>query len=378
MVGLGRMGQNMVWRLAKAGHEVVVIDRDRSVIEDTIAIRSKVATITPDVVKGIKDAMEKSGGKIVGASTPQDVVAKLKAPRAVWLMIPAGITDKVASEYAALLSKGDALIDGGNSYYIDDIRRSKELKAKGIDYLDVGTSGGVWGLLRGYCLMIGGDKAAVERLGPIFKAIAPGQGDTPPTKVRKVTGAEKDAHGHWHAVHGPEVTASGTSADSYLHCGPSGAGHFVKMVHNGMEYGIMSAYAEGLNILKHANVGKEGRTAASAEVTPLREPEHYQYDFDLQAICENWRRGSVIASWLLDLTAEAFLENPELPVETNSVRDGGVPDSGEGRWTLLAAIDEGVPCPVLTTSLYSRFTSRDEEDPAWKIVQAMRRKFGGH
>ncbi len=378
MVGLGRMGQNMVWRLAKAGHEVVVTDTDPKVIEATVAIKSTVATITEDVVKDIKQAMEKTGGKIIPAATPQELVAKLKGPRAVWLMIPAGITDKVANIYAPLLQKGDALIDGGNSYYIDDIRRSKELKAKGIDYLDVGTSGGVWGLLRGYCLMIGGDKAAVERLGPIFKAIAPGQGDTPPTKVRKVTGAEKDAKGHWHAVHGPEVTASGTSADSYLHCGPSGAGHFVKMVHNGMEYGIMAAYAEGLNILKHANVGKAGRTAASAEVTPMREPEHYQYDFDMQAVCENWRRGSVIASWLLDLTAEAFLENSELPVETNSVRDGGVPDSGEGRWTLLAAIDEGVPCPVLTTSLYSRFTSRHEEDFAWKIVQAMRRKFGGH
>jgi 6-phosphogluconate dehydrogenase len=293
-------------------------------------------------------------------------------------MIPAGITEKVANIYAGLLQKGDALIDGGNSYYIDDIRRSKELKARGIDYLDVGTSGGVWGLIRGYCLMIGGDKAAVERLGPIFKAIAPGQGDTPPTKVKKVTGAKKDEQGHWHAVHGPEVTASGTSADSYLHCGPSGAGHFVKMVHNGMEYGIMAAYAEGLNILQHAGVGKTGRTAASAEVSPLREPEHYQYDFDLQAVCENWRRGSVIASWLLDLTAEAFLENKELPVEVETLRDHGVPDSGEGRWTIMAAIDESVPCPVLTASLYSRFTSRDEEDFAWKVVQAMRRKFGGH
>ena len=378
MVGLGRMGQNMVWRLAKAGHEVVVTDRDAKVIEETVAIKSTVATITADVVRGIKGEMEKTGGKIVPAANPQELVSKLKGPRAVWLMIPAGITDRVANEYAPLLQKGDALIDGGNSYYIDDIRRSKELKAKGIDYIDVGTSGGVWGLLRGYCLMIGGDKAAVERLGPIFKAIAPGQGDVAPTKVKSITGAEKDEKGHWHAVHGPEITASGTSANSYLRCGPCGAGHFVKMVHNGMEYGIMAAYAEGLNILKHANVGKASRTAASAEVTPLREPEHYQYDFDLQAICENWRRGSVIASWLLDLTAEAFLENPELPIETKTLVEHGVPDSGEGRWTLLAAIDEGVPCPVLTTSLYSRFTSRHEEDFAWKIVQAMRRKFGGH
>src|SRR5436309_1346421 len=374
MVGLGRMGQNMVWRLAKAGHEVVVTDRDAKVIEETVAIKSTVATITADVVRGIKGEMEKSGGKIVPAANPQELVSKLKPPRAVWLMIPAGITDKVANVYSPLLQKGDALIDGGNSYYIDDIRRSKELKAKGIDYLDVGTSGGVWGLLRGYCLMIGGDKAAVERLGPIFKAIAPGNSGVPPTKVKEIKGV--DASGK--RLEGGEISAKGTSAESYLHCGPSGAGHFVKMVHNGMEYGIMAAYAEGLNILKHANVGHKGRTAESAEVTPLREPEHYQYDFDLQAVCENWRRGSVIASWLLDLTAEALLEDPELPIDTATLEKHGVPDSGEGRWTLLAAIDEGVPCPVLTTSLYSRFTSRHEEDFAWKIVQAMRRKFGGH
>jgi len=378
MVGLGRMGQNMVWRLAKAGHEVVVTDMSAEVIRKTVAIESDVATITADVVKDIKQTMEKSGGKVIGAANPQELVSKLKGPRAVWLMVPAGITEKVMNVYAPLLSKGDAIIDGGNSYYIDDIRRGKELKTKGIDYMDVGTSGGVWGLMRGYCLMIGGDEAAVTRLDPIFKAIAPGQGDTPPTKVKKITGVEKDAHGHWHAVHGSEITASGTSANSYLRCGPCGAGHFVKMVHNGMEYGIMAAYAEGLNILKHANVGKAKATHDSAEVTPLREPEHYQYDFDMAAICENWRRGSVIASWLLDLTAEAFLENKDLPVEVKTVEAGGVPDSGEGRWTLLAAIDEGVPCPVLTTSLYSRFTSRHEEDFAWKIVQAMRRKFGGH
>ena len=362
MVGLGRMGQNMVVRMAKAGHEIVVLDRDPKVVQETL------------------DRVKNEGGKVpaIGATDPKDLVSKLKGPRAIWLMVPAGIVDRLIPDYAALLQKGDALIDGGNSYYIDDIRRSKELAAKGIDYLDVGTSGGVWGLQRGYCLMIGGAKGAVERLDPIFKAIAPGQGDTMPTTVKSITSVEKDAKGHFHAVKGPDVTATGTSANSYLHCGPSGAGHFVKMVHNGMEYGIMAAYAEGLNILKHANIGKTSGTHDSAEVTPLRNPEHYQYDFDLQAICENWRRGSVIASWLLDLTAEAFLENPSLPVETESVKAGGVPDSGEGRWTLQAAIDEGVPCPVLTTSLYSRFTSRKEEDFAWKVVQAMRRKFGGH
>ncbi len=354
MVGLGRMGQNMVVRMAKAGHQIVVFDRDPKVVQETL------------------DRVKNEGGKVaaVGATSAQDVVSKLTPPRAVWLMVPAGIVDKIIPEYAAALQNGDTLIDGGNSYYIDDIRRSKELKAKGIDYLDVGTSGGVWGLTRGYCLMIGGDKAAVQRLDPLFKAIAPGQGDVAPTKVTAITDKGERTK--------QEVVAKGTSADSYLHCGPSGAGHFVKMVHNGMEYGIMAAYAEGLNILKHANVGKKGRTAESAEVTPLREPEHYQYDFDLQAVCENWRRGSVIASWLLDLTAEAFLENAELPIETKTLAEHGVPDSGEGRWTLLAAIDEGVPCPVLTTSLYSRFTSRHEEDFAWKIVQAMRRKFGGH
>ena len=374
MVGLGRMGQNMVWRLAKAGHEVVVTDTSAEVIRKTVAIESDVATITADVVKEIKDAMAKSGGKVVGAANPEELVSKLKGPRAVWLMIPAGAVDHVIPKYTALLQKGDALIDGGNSYYIDDIRRSKELKAKGIDYMDVGTSGGVWGLIRGYCLMIGGDKAAVERLGPIFKAIAPGSSGVAPTKVKQIKGVGADGK----RIEGAEITATGTSADSYLHCGPSGAGHFVKMVHNGMEYGIMAAYAEGLNIIKHANIGNKPKTEHSAEETPLRDPDHYKYDFDLQAICENWRRGSVIASWLLDLTAEAFLENKDLPIEEHSLKAHGVPDSGEGRWTLLAAIDEGVPCPVLTTSLYSRFTSRHEEDFAWKIVQAMRRKFGGH
>ncbi len=337
MVGLGRMGQNMVWRLAKAGHEVVVTDTKTEVVKET---------------------GEKGGSKVSGASSPQELVSKLKAPRAIWLMVPAGITDKVINAYVPHLQKGDTLIDGGNSYYIDDIRRNKALAEKGINYLDVGTSGGIWGLDRGYCLMIGGQTEAVKRLDPIFKALAPGKGNAPRTPGRDKLG--------------------GTAEDGYLHCGPSGAGHFVKMVHNGIEYGLMAAYAEGFNILKHANVGKHGRESASAEVTPLREPEHYQYDFNLADVSEVWRRGSVVASWLLDLTAEALAEDPELPKEEKSIAEHGVPDSGEGRWTLLAAIDEGVPANVLSASLYSRFTSRHEEKFAWKIAQAMRRKFGGH
>lgn len=349
MIGLGRMGQNMVWRLGKAGHEVVVSD------------------LSPDVVK---ETVDQSKGKAIAASNIQDMISKLKAPRAVWLMVPAGVVDKIIPQVASLLQKGDILIDGGNSYYIDDIRRSKELAKKGIHYLDVGTSGGVWGLERGYCLMIGGDEGAVKHLDPIFKTLGPGQGETPPTSTETINAkAEKT---------GKKVTAQGTAVDGYLRCGPSGAGHFVKMVHNGIEYGLMAAYAEGFNILKHASVGLQGREHASAEVTPLREPEHYQYEFNLQEVAEVWRRGSVVASWLLDLTAEAFLENVELPKETKTVAEHGVPDSGEGRWTLLAAIDESVPCPVLSTALYSRFTSRHEEDFAWKVAQAMRRKFGGH
>jgi len=370
------MGQNMVWRLAAAGHEVVVIDRDAEGIRKTIAVESDI--IKPEVIKTVKQAIERSGGKVVGAATEAEVIAKLKPPRPVWLMIPAGITEKVMHTYAGLLSQGDILIDGGNSYYIDDIRRSQELKGKGIHYVDVGTSGGVWGLERGYCMMIGGDTAAVQRLDPVFQALAPGQGSTPPTKVRKIVGADMDTNGKVKTKYGEEVTATGTAVNGYLHCGPSGAGHFVKMVHNGIEYALMAAYAEGLNILQHANVGKAGRKADSAEVTPLREPSHYQYDFNMAQITEVWRRGSVIASWLLDLSAEAFLENPELPVEELTVKHHGVPDSGEGRWTLLAAIDEGVPCTVLSASLYSRFTSRHEEGFAWKVEQAMRRKFGGH
>ncbi len=349
MIGLGRMGGNMVVRLSRAGHECVVRDPNDAVMQQVV-----------------KD----SGGKAVASASAKDLVAKVKPPRALWLMVPAGIVDRVVAEYAPLLSKDDMIIDGGNSYYIDDIRRSKELATNGIHYLDVGVSGGVWGLERGYCQMIGGDAAAVKRLDPIFKALAPGQGKTPATTAKVFSDKGEPT--------GDKRTASGTSVEGYLHCGPSGAGHFVKMVHNGIEYGLMAAYAEGLNVLKHANVGKQGREHASAEVTPLRQPEHYQYDFNLQEIAELWRRGSVVASWLLDLTAEAFLENRELPKEEKTVAEHGVPDSGEGRWTLQAAIDESVPATVLSAALYSRFTSRREEDFAWKVEQAMRRKFGGH
>jgi 6-phosphogluconate dehydrogenase len=353
MIGLGRMGQNMVVRLAKAGHQVVANDRSPQVIQETLDLVAKY-----------------EGTKAVAAPTYKDLVAKLTPPRAVWLMIPAGVVDKVLADIVPLLQKGDILIDGGNSYYVDDIRRSKDLAPKGIHYVDVGTSGGVWGLERGYCQMIGGDPAAVKHLDPIFKALAPGEGKTPPTKVKALNDKGDPTN--------ETRVAKGTAVDGYLHCGPSGAGHFVKMVHNGIEYGLIGAYAEGLNVLKHANVGKQGRAAASAEVTPLREPEHYQYDFNLQEIAEVWRRGSVIASWLLDLTAEAFLENPALPKEAKTVAEHGVPDSGEGRWTIMAAIDESVPCPVLSTALFSRFSSRHEEEFAWKVAQAMRRKFGGH
>ena len=349
MVGLGRMGGNMVVRLSRAGHQLVIFDRDQKVVADIV---------------------KQSGGKAVGATSPQDLISKLSAPRNVWLMVPAGITDRVVADYAPLLQKDDTLIDGGNSYYIDDIRRSKELAPKGVSYLDVGTSGGVWGLERGYCLMIGGPAPAVKRLDPIFQALAPGQGATPPSEVKVLNDQGEPT--------GETKKAGGTAVEGYLHCGPSGAGHFVKMVHNGIEYALMASYAEGMNILKHANVGKHGREAGSAEVTPLRDPEHYQFDFNMQEIAEVWRRGSVVASWLLDLTAEAFLENPNLPKEEKTVAEHGVPDSGEGRWTLLAAIDEGVPCTLLSAALYSRFTSRHEETFAWKIAQAMRRKFGGH
>jgi len=328
MIGLGRMGANMVRRLQKGGHTCVVYDR------------------SADSVKQL------SGEGATGAGSLDDFASKLKKPRAVWLMVPAAVVDATLHDLAGKLEKDDVVIDGGNSYYIDDIRRAKELSAKGIHYCDVGTSGGVWGLERGYCQMIGGETEVVRRLDPIFKTLAPGRGDVPRTPGREKAG--------------------GTAEEGYLHCGPSGAGHFVKMVHNGIEYGLMAAYAEGLNILKHANAGKSHREA-DAETTPLRNPEHYQYDFNLADITEVWRRGSVVASWLLDLTAISLLEQPTL--ERFS---GRVSDSGEGRWTLLAAIESTAPAPVLSASLYQRFTSRGEDDFAAKVLSAMRFQFGGH
>jgi 6-phosphogluconate dehydrogenase len=337
MIGLGRMGQNMVVRLARAGHQLVVNDRSAEVVAQT---QQRVKT--------------EAGGQAGGAAALAELVGKLTAPRAIWLMTPAGVVDRLIADLTPLLDAGDILIDGGNSYYIDDIRRSRELAPRGIQYVDVGTSGGVWGLERGYCLMIGGPDAAVKHLDPIFKALAPGRGDTPKTPGR-------------------EKIRTSTAEDGYLHCGPAGAGHFVKMVHNGIEYGLMAAYAEGLNILKNANVGTKGREAASAEVTPLRHPEHFQYEFDLADVTELWRRGSVVASWLLDLTASALAEDPTL----SNVK-AEVPDSGEGRWTVLAAIEAGVPATVLTASLYQRFASRGDDEFACKTLQAMRRKFGGH
>jgi 6-phosphogluconate dehydrogenase len=328
MIGLGRMGANMVRRLMKGGHSCVVFDR------------------SADAVKGL------AGEGASGSASLAEFVSKLSTPRAIWLMVPAAVVDGTLRDLAPLLQKDDVVIDGGNSYYIDDIRRQNELRPKGVHYVDVGTSGGVWGLERGYCMMIGGDDDAVARLDPIFKTLAPGRGDIPRTPGREKVG--------------------GTAEDGYLHCGPTGGGHFVKMVHNGIEYGIMAAYAEGLNILKHANVGK-GTHAVDAETTPLRHPEHYQYDFHLPDVAEVWRRGSVIASWLLDLTAIALLKSPEL-----SNFSGRVSDSGEGRWTILAAIDEGTPAAVLTASLYERFESRGEADFANKLLSAMRFEFGGH
>jgi 6-phosphogluconate dehydrogenase len=328
LIGLGRMGANMALRLVRAGEECVVLDRK------------------PETVKGIANQ------GAVGADSLEDLVKKLKAPRHVWLMIAAAAVDDMIAKLIPLLEEGDTIIDGGNSYYIDDIRRSNELAAKGMHYCDVGTSGGVWGLERGYCLMIGGPDDVVKRMDPVFAALAPGQGSTPPAPGR-------DGRG-------------GTAEHGYLHCGQAGAGHFVKMVHNGIEYGLMSAYAEGLNILKHAGAGRESREV-DAETTPLRNPELYQYDFNLAEITELWRRGSVVASWLLDLTASALAKSPTL-----ENFGGRVSDSGEGRWTLLAAIDESVPCPVLSASLYSRFSSRGEAMFADQITSAMRFEFGGH
>ena len=328
MIGLGRMGGNMSLRLLRAKHQCVVFDRH------------------PENVKKLTD------GGATGTASLQELVQKIAPPRAIWMMVPAAGVDATIEQLAAKLQPGDILIDGGNSYYIDDIRRSKQLQQRGIRYVDVGTSGGVWGLERGYCQMIGGPREVVEHLDPIFKALAPGRGETPRTP-----GREK---------------AAGTAEEGYLHCGPAGAGHFVKMVHNGIEYGLMAAYAEGINILKHANVGKS-TSRSDAETAPLRDPEHYQYDFNLADVTEVWRRGSVIASWLLDLTASAMLIDPQL-----AGFSGRVSDSGEGRWTILAAVEEGTPAPVLSAALYERFTSRGESDFANKLLSAMRFEFGGH
>jgi len=322
------MGANMVRRLMKAGHTCVVFD------------------VFP------KSVEELAKEKAVGSSSLQDLASKLQKPRAVWLMVPAAVVDKTIADVLPYLEAGDILIDGGNSYYIDDIRRAQQLAAKGIYYVDVGTSGGVWGLERGYCMMIGGPDKAVQYLDPIFKTLAPGKGN-----IDRTPGREK---------------LGGTAEDGYLHCGPNGGGHFVKMVHNGIEYGLMAAYAEGLNILKSANVGKT-KHDIDAETTPLRDPEHYQYDFNLTDVAEVWRRGSVIASWLLDLTASALTGDPQLAKFA-----GRVSDSGEGRWTIKASIDEAVPSPVLTTALYERFSSRGEADFADKLLSAMRYEFGGH
>jgi 6-phosphogluconate dehydrogenase len=328
MIGLGRMGANMVRRLLKGGHECVAFD------------------VSPKAVEGlVKEGSE-------GASDFKELVQKLSKPRALWLMVPAGVVDETIAKLVPLLDAGDILIDGGNSYYVDDLRRAKELAEKNIHYVDVGTSGGVWGLDRGYCMMIGGEPAVVKHLDPIFDTLAPGMGD-----IARTPGREK---------------VGGTAEHGYLHCGPNGAGHFVKMVHNGIEYGLMAAYAEGLGILRDANVGKT-QTETSAEITPLRNPERYQYDLNLSDITEVWRRGSVIASWLLDLTAASLVEDTELTKFA-----GRVSDSGEGRWTIKAAIDEGTPAPVLSAALYQRFASRGEADYQDKLLSAMRFQFGGH
>ena len=328
MIGLGRMGANMVRRLLKNGQECVVFDRSPNVVHELVK------------------------EKATGATSLGDLVTKLDRPRVIWLMVPAAVVDATIGELSPLLERGDIIIDGGNSYYVDDIERAKGLHSLGIQYVDVGTSGGIWGLDRGYCMMIGGDKEIVQRLDPIFAALAPGIGN-----VSRTPGREK---------------LGGTAEQGYLYCGPNGAGHFVKMIHNGIEYGIMAAYAEGIGILKAADAGKR-QNEVDAETTPLRNPEHYQYEFDLADISEVWRRGSVIASWLLDLTADALAADSKL-----AKFGGRVSDSGEGRWTIKAAIDEGVPVPVLTTALYERFSSRGEADYADRLLSAMRFGFGGH
>jgi 6-phosphogluconate dehydrogenase len=328
MIGLGRMGANLARRLMRAGHECVVYD------------------VNPEAVAELVDE------GAIGATSLDDFVAKLTLPRAAWIMVPAGLTGDTVDELAALMDAGDIIIDGGNSYYRDDIDRARALAPRGIHYVDVGTSGGIFGLERGFCLMIGGEEPVVRHLDPLFRTIAPGVAGAPPTPGRN----------------GRQSTAE----HGYLHCGPNGAGHFVKMVHNGIEYGIMAAYAEGLNLLRHADAGMNGRTV-DAETTPLRDPEAYQYEIDIAEVAELWRRGSVVASWLLDLTASALAKSPTLDEFS-----GRVSDSGEGRWTVLAAVDVGVPAPVLTTALYERFESRGESDYADRILSAMRKEFGGH
>jgi 6-phosphogluconate dehydrogenase len=328
MVGLGRMGANMVRRLLKGGHQCVIFDMSANAVDELVHEKAQ------------------------GSSSLKDLVTKLAKPRAIWLMVPAAVVEKTISDLLPHIEPEDILIDGGNSHYVDDIQRAKELAAKHIHYLDVGTSGGVWGLERGYCMMIGGEKEVVKHLDPIFSTLAPGRGDIPRTPGREKLG--------------------GTAEQGYLHCGPNGAGHFVKMVHNGIEYGLMAAYAEGLGVLRNANIGKQ-KSVIDAETTPLRDPEHYQYDLDLRDITEMWRRGSVIASWLLDLAAAGLVNDPAL-----SQFAGRVSDSGEGRWTIKAAIDEAVPVPVLSTALYQRFTSRGEADYQDKLLSAMRFGFGGH
>ncbi len=328
MVGIGRMGANMVRRLLRGGHQCVVFDRN------------------PAAVQAL--AMEGA----VGTSSFDEFVNTLTPPRVVWLMAPAAAVDHILSDAVSHLHRGDILVDGGNSYYIDDIRRAKDLQTKGIHYLDVGTSGGIWGVERGYCLMIGGPEQAVQHLDPLFQTLAPGRG-----AIARTPGREK---------------IPGTAEQGYVHCGPVGAGHFVKMIHNGIEYGLMAAYAEGFNILRHANIGTQEKTI-DAETAPLRNPEHFQYEFNLPDIAEVWRRGSVVASWLLDLTAHTLLQHPDL-----ANFSGRVADSGEGRWAITAAIEEGCPAPVLSTALHQRFSSRGEDDFARKILSAMRFEFGGH